>query len=254
MTLEERAKHCQNPAGKRVFECMSFKETNLALSADVDSTDELLKIADALGPQICILKTHIDIIYNFRGGLLRELVDIAIKHKFLLFEDRKFADIGHTVRQQYHDGMYNISEWSDMVSAHIIPGPGIIEGLKPAGLKRGSGLLLLAQMSSAGTLATGDYTAAAVKMAEQHQDFVIGFISRHKLCDNPAMLHMTPGVKLEAGVDALGQQYITPEKAIEAGNDIIIVGRGILEAKDPVAAAAEYRSRAWKALINRRGK
>ncbi len=251
MTLEERAEHCQNPAGKRLFKCMSLKESNLALSADVDSADELLKIADLFGPQICILKTHVDIIDDFSWSFIGELLDLAKKHKFLIFEDRKFADIGNTVRQQYQGGLYQISTWSDMVSAHILPGPGIIEGLKPAGLRRNSGLLLLAQMSSEGALATGDYTAAAVKMAEQHQDFVMGFISRHKVCDNPAMLHLTPGVKLEEGVDALGQQYITPEKAIEAGNDIIIVGRGILGAPDPFTAVVEYRSRAWNALINR---
>lgn len=252
LTYKERAGLCLSQMGKKLFNLIDTKQTNLALSADVTQANDLIHLADRLGPDICVLKTHIDIIADFTPALTAELSRLAHKHQFYLFEDRKFADIGNTVKHQYEGGCYHIANWADMINAHSLPGPGIIKALAETGRPRNRGLLMLAEMSSRGHLMNADYIQKTLQLAEQFPDFVMGFISQHAVSPNPQWLHMTPGINLQSDSDSLGQRYVTPEKAIiENGTDIIIVGRGITNAIDPLAEARLYRQRGWKAYQQR---
>lgn len=62
----------------------------------------------------------------------------------------------------FSGGLFKIASWSDIVNAHAVPGSGVVKGLKEVGLPLRRGCLLVAEMSSQGSLATGEYTKAAV--------------------------------------------------------------------------------------------
>lgn len=251
LSYAQRAQLCINPVAKRLFETMERKQTNVIASLDLTRKNALLELADAVGPYVCAIKTHIDIVSDFDWGLITQLQQLAQRHDFLIFEDRKFADIGNTVLLQYAQGIYRISDWADIVNAHTVPGPSIIQGLRSVGLHKHRALILLPQMSSQDNLAHGTYSQKTIEWAQTYSDFVIGFIARKQLINDPKFIHFTPGVKLQEGGDGMGQQYLTPEKVIQDGSDCIIVGRGIYQSNDPVNAVKEYQSAGWSAYQKR---
>lgn len=51
-----------HPLASKLLQIMEEKQSNLCVSADVTSSEELLQLADLLGPKICVLKTHVDIL------------------------------------------------------------------------------------------------------------------------------------------------------------------------------------------------
>ncbi|KAF3695071.1 Uridine 5'-monophosphate synthase [Channa argus] len=239
-----------HPLASKLLRIMDEKQSNLCLSADVISGEEVLQLADSLGPQICMLKTHVEFLKRCPVSFTQRLQALAEKHNFLIFDDHNFADTENTVKDHYEGGLYYISSWSHIVSAHAVPG--LVKGLSDVGKPLGRGCLLRAEMSTQGSLATGEYTKAVIKMAEEQSDFVIGFICGSKITERPEFIHMTPGVQMQAGGDALVQQYTTPEDVIHNKcSDVIIVGRGVLQAPDRLKAAESYRKSAWDAYTKR---
>lgn len=369
-----RAKSATHPLSAYLLRLMVLKKSNLCLSADVSSTKALLKLADTVGPAIVVLKTHYDLVSNWDyhpvTGTGARLASLARKHGFLIFEDRKFGDIGNTVQLQYTEGTARIIEWSHITNVNMVPGKAAVEALADAarawrerkryevktdisaGLPRpewldsdgededeegdtistpvrsnnysnetnglsaaqgqqagrkasivsittvsqhfapansprsyedsfGSGeaeicypgieeaplergLLILAQMSSVGNFMGPEYTKACVEAARENKDFVMGFVAQESLNaeKDDMFVNMTPGCQLpppgededgEVQGDGKGQQYNTPRKIVGLGNDVVIVGRGIIKAEDPRKEAERYRHRAWEAYEERVG-
>jgi uridine monophosphate synthetase len=264
-SLDESApkskKEANNSKTQKLVNLIKEKQSNLILSLDVDNQKEFFEILDKTASEIVMLKTHVDIIDDYDENFVPKLQEYAKKYNFLIFEDRKFADIGNTVKKQFQGGVYKISEWADFITVHMVPGHGILEGLFD-GVDNVSSFVL-ARMSSAGNLINETYSRKAIDISSKYNEVVSGFIGhgldvedikKYKNKFPEGYLLLMPGVQLEAGKDNMGQQYVTVEDAITGGADCVIVGRGIYGKNNPEELAKVYRERAWKAYSDRIGK
>lgn len=138
-TFADRAKKSKHPLVNYLLRLMELKKSNLCLSADVTSARELIYLADKIGPSIVVLKTHYDLVagwdYNPQTGTGAKLAALARKHGFLLFEDRKFGDIGSTVQLQYTAGTARIIDWAHIVNVNMVPGKAAVRALAEAAAK-----------------------------------------------------------------------------------------------------------------------
>jgi orotidine-5'-phosphate decarboxylase len=129
-TYASRVASFANPAAKLLLETMERKKTNLCVSVDVTKKADLLQVVESVGADVCMVKvsilmcrsgesglmlgplglddkslnvclprcaltqTHIDIVEDFDLDLTEKLWALSTQHDFVIFEDRKFADIG----------------------------------------------------------------------------------------------------------------------------------------------------------------
>lgn len=244
------------------MEVATSKQSLVCLAADRSTMAGLLELVTTAGPHVAALKTHVDLVDDWTVEGWSELCQAAQQANLMVFEDRKFADIGSISRKQMA-GKYDIRSWADLVTAHLISGPDIVDGLQAGwgDVGREGGVLLLAQMSSRGNLLNPSYTAEVVAKGREHTG-VIGFIGNGSRPEELAELRRqvgdgkmiwTPGVNLAVGDGVLGQRYGDPTEAVLAGSDCIIVGSGIHQADDVVSAAKAYAEASWKGFISRNG-
>ena len=254
----EKEKSFSNKLTDRLLSIMKRKQSNLVVSLDVDNKSDFFSILKQVAPHIVMLKTHVDILTDFDAGFVKELQDYASKYDFMIFEDRKFADIGSTVMKQYRKGIYKIKDWADFVTVHSTPGDGILQGLFEGVSDRSS--FLLAKMSSKGNLMNDAYTRKTLEMGKKHAQNVSGYIihagtkealQRLKNKVPEGQLLLMPGVKLEKGNERLGQQYTAVKEAMQGGADLIIVGRGIIATENPGKTAEQYKVNAYKYYKNK---
>ena len=73
LTYQKRIDYCLNSSARALCQLIAEKQSNLCLSADINCADELLALADKVGTEICLLKTHVDILNKFTVEFISQL-------------------------------------------------------------------------------------------------------------------------------------------------------------------------------------
>jgi orotidine-5'-phosphate decarboxylase len=213
----------------------------LIVALDVGSVAEAEALVARLGTSVAIYKIGYQL--GFAGGLsFAQALAGAGKQIFI---DMKLHDIGHTVAQ----GIESIARTgASFATVHAYPQTmhAAVEAREGSQLKI-LAVTVLTSYNDADLAASGyDFTVAELvaERAAQARDIgVDGLVAsaaeaqRLRGLIGPGMALVTPGIR-PAGADADDQKRVmTPAAAIRAGADYLVVGRPIVTAPDPKAAA-----------------
>jgi len=213
----------------------------LILALDLPSVAAAEAMVEKLGDSVSFYKIGYQL--GFAGGLqLAQKLSGAGKQVFV---DMKLHDIGNTVAK----GVESVARLgATFLTVHAYP-----QTMHAAvDARAGTNLRILAvtvltSYNDADLAAAGyDFTVpelAAERAAQARDIGVDGLVCSAAEAANlraivgPRMVLVTPGIR-PAGADRDDQKRImTPSAAIAAGADYLVVGRPILEAREPKAAA-----------------
>jgi uridine monophosphate synthetase len=223
---------------KMTYEMLKYKkQSNIFIALDRRYTlAELLNLVETLGDNVFGFKVHNEILgltytenYSFY---------LACKEKnIMVWEDRKFNDIGNTIQKQleYYETI------RDFVS--IVPTSGM-ESI--VNLETSLKFLVLCEMSSSNNLFTPVVKNGILDIVFTNPDKFAGIICQDleliSFCKYQYMnlLTIMPGINLSSSGDNRGQQYRDPRTFSKGETpDLYVVGRGITNSEN-ILSQLEY--------------
>jgi orotidine-5'-phosphate decarboxylase len=205
-----------------------------------------------LGDSVTFYKIGYQLAYAGGLPLVGKLADAGKK----VFVDLKLHDVGNTVAR----GVESVAKLgATFLTVHAYP-----QTMKAAVEGRAGSSLKLLAVTVLTSYDDGDLHAAGYRLgvsdlveARAQQAQVLGVdgivcspeeaASLRKILGHQMVL-VTPGIRPAGAASGDQKRIMTPARAIAAGSDYLVVGRPILEAGDPKAAAETIQAEIKQAL------
>ncbi len=218
---------------------------HLAVALDTSERDEIFRLARLLAGRVGTVKVGLEAFTAHGPALVRDVRDLGVP----VFLDLKLHDIPNTVERAARNAARlgaalltvhasggeamlraAVAGAADAESPPVVLAVTVLTSLDDAALAglgvpggaagRVRAWASMAQRAGCGGVVCSPQEAAALRA-------VLG----------AGFLLVTPGIR-PAGADSADQRRVaTPRAAVEAGADILVVGRPITQAPDPAAAA-----------------
>ncbi len=217
----------------------------LIIALDVPTVDAARSLVAKLGPTISFYKIGLELV--FTGGL--ELTRELKKAGKRVFLDMKLLDIGNTVERATASAA---TLGADFLTVHGHDS----KTLKAAVAGRGTAATKLLSVTVLTSLDGDDLaeqgthiSPADLVLKRAQLAFQCGFdgviasgqeAGRIRLATGPEFLIVTPGIRLPGGAGGDQSRITTPQDALRAGADYLVVGRPVTASGDPKAAAETF--------------
>lgn len=222
----------------------------LCVALDVPALDDAVALARQVAGAASLVKVGYEAIYTDGPAAFTRVAEVGVP----VFADTKLHDIPRTVHAAAlavgAAGVacctIHLGGGAEMARAAI---DGVAEGAASVGLPRPLvfGVTVLTSLDDA-ALATTGHTGTATELVARRAALAAdagcdGVVCAVTDCgtvgaEAPGLLRVTPGIR-PAGAEAGDQARTgTPAAAVAAGADVLVVGRPVVQAADPAAAAA----------------
>ena len=230
----------------------------LIVALDMPGIEEAQRLIATLDLGVTFYKVGLELL--FTGGL--DLARALKGNGKRVFLDMKLLDIGNTVER----AVSNAKELGvDFLTVHGHD----LKTLRAAVSGRGSSSMKLLAVTVLTNLTEDDLKQQGSKMSpadlvlhrarlarEAGFDGVIASgqeAARIREAVGPGFLIVTPGIRLPGSTTDDQERVMTPDHAIAAGADHIVVGRPITQADDPAVSAAAFLHHVREALAKTTG-
>ncbi|OIO35122.1 MAG: orotidine 5'-phosphate decarboxylase [Candidatus Omnitrophica bacterium CG1_02_44_16] len=214
----------------------------LIVALDVDSFAKAKKLVDALCPLVKIFKVGSQL-FTLAGPASVEYIK---KKKADVFLDLKFHDIPNTVANALRSV---VPLEVKMLTLHVAGGDDMLRAAVKAATDGSASIKVKRPLLIGVTVLTSKPAAPGVVLSLAQEamdcglDGVVCSVKEAELLRQNIgneFVIVTPGIRLDGAVKDDQKRIATVSEAVAAGSDFIVVGRPIVEAPDPLAAAKEF--------------
>jgi orotidine-5'-phosphate decarboxylase len=212
----------------------------LIVALDLSDVDAARAMVKRLGDSVSFYKVGYQLGYAGGLSLIGELADAGKQ----VFADFKLHDIGNTVTR----GVESLSRLgATFLTVHAYPQVMRAAAEASRGSTRVLAVTVLTSLSDADLEETGSRhnvaDLVALRAGQAKACGVDGLVSSPeevgaiRALVGPQMALVTPGIRPAGSAAGDQKRIMTPARAIAAGADYLVVGRPVMDAADPKAAA-----------------